>query len=105
MKRNHKTLHVFMLKRIWKYDKTLFWQTMLRIPVDAVNSLLNIYITSIIVGVVVSGQLYKLLYTLLLFSALKLFISLVSRWSEKQLSNKNYNLKMKFVSAYVEKYM
>ena len=105
MKHKHKTLHAFMLKRIWKYDKTLFFLTMLRIPLDVINSLLNIYITSIIVGIVVSNQPYKLLITLLSFSAFKLFISSVMHWSEKQLSNKNYDLKMNFVSDYAKEYM
>ena len=105
MKHKHKTSHAFMLKRIWKYDKTLFFLTILCIPLDVINSFLNIYITSIIVGIVISNQPYKLLITLLSFSALKLFISIVTHWSEKQLSNKNYDLKMNFVSDYAKEYM
>ena len=105
MKRQDVYTHVFMLRRIWQYNKSLFPLTLLRIPLNVINSFLNVYLTSIIVGIVMTGQAGQLLTVLFYFAVLKLFVSVITHWSEKLFANKNYNLKMQFIFDYAAKYM
>lgn len=105
MKREEFYAHAFMLRRIWQHNKVLFLLTALRIPLEVLNSFLNIYLTSIIVGSVMLGRIDRLLKVLFCFSVLKLILSLVMHLSEKMFANKNYSLRMQFIYDYAKKYM
>lgn len=93
-----------MLGSVAKHDKFIVVFSLMNIPLNVVNQLLNIYMTAAIVGVVIRRNENEMIYTILAFTMLKCAVSVLLQFSETQLATRNYNSKMKFVSGFVSKY-
>lgn len=105
MKQKDTSVHRDMLRRIWLHDRSLFCFAFLHVPLEVVSSFLNIYLTAAIVGSVVGGEIELLLLVLASFVGLKCVIAVLSHWSEKQLADRSYRLKMYFISEYAAVFM
>lgn len=95
----------FVIKQTMQKDKKIFFYSFLSVPFQVLDRLVDVYLVAIIVDLVVGGLEKKLLYVTLAIALYKLFAELVQRYSEWQLSTRNYRTKMKFISKFASKYM
>jgi len=103
--KHRKSSHRFMLEYIWRHEKGLLWIAFLRMPLEAVSGFLNIYLTATIVAAVTAESVNKLLITLFLYAGFKFAVNLINHWSEQQLADKSYHLKMDLTVDYAKTYM
>ena len=95
----------FVAKQSLQNDRRIFFYSFLRIPSQVLDKLADVYLVAIIVDLVAYGEESRLLYMTLLFTLYKLFSEMFVRYSEWQLSTRNYRSKMKFISGFASKYM
>lgn len=95
----------FVIRQTMQNDKKIFFYSFLSVPFQVLDRLVDVYLVAIIVDLVVDGLEKKLLYVTLAIALYKLFAELVQRYSEWQLSTRNYRTKMKFISKFASKYM
>ena len=95
----------FVIRQIMQNDKKVFFYSFLSVPFQVLDRLVDVYLVAIIVDLVVGGLEQQLLYVTLAIALYKLFAELVQRYSEWQLSTRNYRTKMRFISKFASKYM
>lgn len=95
----------FVFRRTVQHDKKIFFYSLASIPFQVLDRLADIYLIALIVDAATHHEEEQLLMTLLVFALYQLFSGLMMRYTEWQLSTRNYRSKMKFLSRYASRYM
>ncbi|MCH5183273.1 MAG: ABC transporter ATP-binding protein [Oscillospiraceae bacterium] len=95
----------FIFRRTAAHDKKIFFYSFLSIPFQVLDRLADIYLIALIVDAATHHEEERLLLILLVFALYQLLSGLMMRFTEWQLSTRNYRSKMKFLSRYAARYM
>lgn len=95
----------FVFKQTLLNDKRIFFYSLLAVPFRVLDQLTNVYLIAWIVEAATHGAEKRLLYIVSIFAMYRLLSGLVMRYSDWQLSTRNYRSKMKFISKFASKYM
>lgn len=95
----------FVFRRTLQHDKKIFFYSLASAPFQVLDRLADVYLIALIVDAATHNEEERLLLTLLVFALYRLLSGLVTRYTDWQLSTRNYRSKMKFLSRYAAKYM
>ena len=95
----------FAFRRTSQHDKKIFCYSLASIPFQVLDRLADIYLIALIVDAATHHEEERLLLILLVFALYQLLSGLTTRYTEWQLSTRNYRSKMKFLSRYAARYM
>lgn len=107
---NHKENSViqslrFAFRRTFRHDKKILFYSLTSVPFQVLDRLADIYLIALIVDAATRHEEERLLLILLVFALYQLVSSLIARYTDWQLSTRNYRSKMKFLSRYADRYM
>lgn len=95
----------FVFQRTLQHDKKIFFYSLASIPFQVLDRLADLYLIALIVDAATHHEEERLLLILLVFALYQLLSGLTMRYTEWQLSTRNYRSKMKFLSRYAARYM